>query len=410
MSVNGQAVASLHPTLPIGASRAPSMLGANLITEEIASYQATPMIFLALDTAGAAALDFFRRESAALQPATCRPFSIAVIDATSSTTAWQVFETAMADALAGMPIDARRRIGMGWEVILVSTPGPKATEIKPLLDHWAVLNQWPIRVTWLLDVAAQCRPWDSAKTADSWEALALDLRQLEYGIEGPRIVWNGTYLVGSGNRFGYATGKHFSSLYLVRLLVAFVASDLAGWLSGLPTFNGGDMRPAGSVEPVRLSAIGVSAFWHPALPWSKQVIAIQAARRARAHASQRRRGHPVTVTRWLRIHVDHEQQLTALEGRSLGHLLRYVELAEGNPEAQCREMVARVTDRAAKCQAPLKPTIEQKGATLLAQLQGWLTKAGQELMLCGSTEEFAHVLACLEPHLAALRQRQHLIR
>lgn len=362
------------------------------------------MIVVGLDGCGAAAAQALRHEYAALSSAMRRPVGIATLPDNTPSAAWPMLETAMADALAGLPLDACRRIGMHWEVVLVTGLETTAAQVKALMHHWASRSHWPLRATLLIDGSTRCRPWDSAgRTAGSWEGIVGALRELDRSVEEIGFKWNGAYFVGSGNRFGCVTEESFACLYLVRLLTVLAASDLTDWLHTLPTFCDAGTWVDQGTDVVRVSAIGVSSFWHPPLPWREQALAVQAHRRAQAYASDRRLGNLVTFNRWLTAHVEHTQQLTALEGRLLGPLSRYLEMKDAERGEQCRELVAKATERQANCIEPLRPTIEQAGVTLFEQLEQGLRRIGQELVLRGGTAAFADMLACLEGRLAVLR-------
>jgi hypothetical protein len=397
MNANGLPTSALpHPHSAPGRYRA---------AEGNPSYRATPMVLVALDPHGAAAAAAFRREFAALSRTTRRPVGVAVLDDPSPGSAWPALEAALADGLAGLPLDPGRRIGMHWEIVFVSGPGPMAAGVQALLQHCAAQSRWPIRATWLLDVSSLCRPWDSSDgRGGAWEGVARELRELEHGLEQPGLAWNGAYLVGSGNRFGYVAEDRFPCLYLARLLTALAASDLPDWLQALPTFCDGGTWAGEGAGVLRVSAIGVSALWHPPPPWREQAVAVQAHRRALAYASDRRLGNPVALNRWLAAHVDHAGQLSALEARLLGQLLRYPEVQDADPAEQCRELVAKVTERQTRCVEPLREAVEQHGAALLAQLERALDAAGQELVLRGGTASFGDTLAGLAGRLAAVRE------
>jgi hypothetical protein len=363
------------------------------------TYRATPMVVVGLDAAGAAAAAAFRRDFARLPRGARRPVGVAVLDEGRP-----ALEAAMGEALAGLPLDARRRIGMQFEAVLVSGPGPTAVRVRELLHDWAGHSHWPLRVTWLLDVSALCRPWDAAEgPAGTWQALAGELSELERGPARPGLSWNGAYLVGSGNRFGYVAEEGFAPAHLARLLTALAASDLPDWLQALPTFcDGGTWAGEGAGVP-RVSAIGVSALWHPPPPWREQAVAVQAYRRALDYASDRRLGQPVTLTRWLAAEVDHAGRLAALEGQLLGRLLRYREVPCADLREQCRELVTRATDREAKCLGPLREAVDQAGNALLTRLERAVAAAGQELVLRGGAAAFMDTLAGLAGRLAAVR-------
>jgi hypothetical protein len=174
---------------------------------------------------------------------------------------------------------------------------------------------------------------------------------------------------------------------------------MADWLSSLPTFSAGDWT--GEARAFRVSAVGILA-WFPR-PWREQAIALRAHRLAKAYASARRLGNPPGFDRWLASHIDHAHQVAALEDHLLGHLVRYLELKDGDPAEQCREMLGKVTERAARCVAPLRPILVGHAERLLAQLEQQLGSVGQELVLGGGIAGFADTLAGVEGRLAALR-------
>jgi hypothetical protein len=396
MNANG------HATL---ASHRPPLPGTRRAAESNSTYRATPMVVVALDARGAAAAAAFQEEFLRLSLATPRPIGVAVLEEAPPARAWPALEAALAEAVAGLPLDARRRIGMHWEAVLVCGPGPMAARVRGLLHHWAAHSPWPLRATWLLDVSALCRPWDDGNgRARAWEDVARDLRDLEHGLEQPGLGWNGAYLVGSGNRFGFVAEETFAPRYLACLLTALAASDLPDWLQALPTFCAGGAWAGEGAGVLRVSAIGVSALWHPPPPWRGQAVAVQAHRRALAYASDRRLGNPVVLHRWLAAHVDHAGQLAALEARLLGRLLHYQEVPDTDPGVQCRELLARVTERQSRCLGPLGEEVERHGSALLAQLERALDAAGQELVLRGGIATFADTLAGLAGRLAAVRQ------
>jgi hypothetical protein len=370
------------------------------------SFRSTPMVVVALDAVGAAGVEAFRREHATLPAAGRRPVGVAAPHDLAPPAVAPTLEAAMAEALAGLPLDPSRRIGMRWEVVLVSELGPPISDVVALLRHAAAHSRWSLRVTWLVEASALCRPWSDPAAAGSWEAVAAGLRELAGGIERPGLAWNGAYLAGSVNRFGCVSTEGFTPLYLGRLLTALAASDLPDWLGTLPAAE------EGGPDGTRVSAIGVSSFWHPPLPWREQAVAVQAHRRARAYASYRRLAPPLAFNRWLVSEVDRERQTGALEDRLLGSLLGYLEGLPGDPGGQCREMVARVAERAVRCIEPLRPAIDQAGESLFAELQRRLAAVGQELMLRGGTAAFGDTLAGLDGRLAALRDaaEQHQAR
>jgi hypothetical protein len=368
----------------------PAAARSRVAPEAHPSFRAAPMLLVPLDASGAAAVVAFRREFAALPSAGRRPVGVAAPGDLA-------LQAAMTEALAGLPLDPSRRIDMRWEIVLVSGPGPAATDVGALLRQAAAHSRWPLRVTWLIDGSALCRPWSDPVAAGSWEAVPAELRELEHDVDRPGLAWNGGYLTGSVNRFGYVGAEGFTPLYLSRLLLALAASDLPDWLSTLPAAEDGGGSAA------RMSAIGVSSFWHPPLPWREQAVAVQAHRRARSYATDCRLGTPVRFNRWLATQVDHERQTSALADRLLGHLLLYLEVQGGDRGEQCRDLIARATERAAQCLEPLRPAIEQAAEALFLELGRRLGSVGQDLVLRGGTAAFGNTLACLDGRLAVLR-------
>lgn len=367
--------------------------------EEVGTAGTTPLVILLFGSAMEGVGGALRVALSQLPEAPGRPLWIQLVeDGHGVEDFWSRLQPGLARCLKGLPLDPSRRISMSWEVVAVGGADLRAERASELLGAWARCSSWPLRCTLVVEAADILCPIHHP--AVSLEQLAAELRRLEDEPGAASVTWGGAYLVGGGNRFGFVSHQGFRDRYLARLLTLFAAGDLAGWLCSLPTESEGTPRPRG----LRLSAIGLGSLWRPTLPWTEQAAQVQARRLADAHQSPRRLGHAHPLGRWLTHRLDHSLHQQTLRGRLTSALLCYLQPGQGRLLIRCLGLTTKVQERDPRCLAPLRPILQKESDRLLAELDGQLEAAGQDLVLGGGSGAFADLLAGLAGHLAALRQ------
>ena len=386
--------------------------------EEQVNYRSTPVLVVPFGPTAKQTAAAFTSTLTAVEgehrPYVLVPLSGSLLNCSEdacSEAVWSQIELAAIECAAHLSLNPGRRVGMMWDLVLIGRHDFKPREIAALLRGWACRSRWPSRVTLFIDASDICRPWSSPPSESQdehlseamWSDVFGRLRLLESVEFDSWIRWNGAYLIGSVNRFGFVAAQENSALYRAHLATLCITSDLLGWLASLPNGDISDHWSSGSSSEERFSAIGFSHIWHPRSPWTEQATLVQAHRMAGQYGCLEKLGTDPGFDRWIRSTFDHAGHSARLKTRHIAGAACRLQPNQGNLLLACQRMLAMAKRRDDFLQ-PIREQLQQHAKAVVDELARRLDALGKDLVLGGGISAYADYLGCLEGQLQAFKR------